>query len=159
MGLQGVQSSQWDQLFEEIAAGRAFVAGNFSTGNAGQFGSIQLFNPAGSGKNVHVIQAWVCNPSGATVKMYFGTSAAALLLYNGRNLAVGGALSAAELRKNVTGALPGTLNIEMLTPAQELTPVFDRWGPQLGPGEAMQFASSVVAQTTYAHWQWIENEA
>jgi hypothetical protein len=159
MGVQGAQSSTWDQVFEEIAAGRAFTRGHVITSNAGTVGEIQLLNPAGSGVNVQVIEV----SAGSVVAQQLGvmrsSNVAPTLFGLGHNLLTGLYDSACELRFDVGGAGGAALVLQSFAPANVMQRLWSRWGPQLSPGEGYSFISTVNASTFCAIFHWVETPA
>jgi len=159
MGVQGAQSSQWDQVFEEIAAGRAFTRGAKVTGAAGGQAAVEVFNPAGSGKEVQIIRAYIGTDVAQSVTLVRSAVALGTLIGLGHNLLTGAFDSAAELRVYTTGpaGLP-QIFISNTAPNSPLL-ALDSWGPNLAPAESYQFVSDIVASVLTVRFDWIEREA
>ncbi len=156
MGLQGAQSSQWDQIFEEISAGRAFTRGASATGGAGQHGGVQVYNPQASGKTVQIVRAYVGSDTAQFA--WFRRSATPLttLIDKGHNLLTGLSDSGAEVRTDTNAPVIMGLVFPVNLLVRSYVLALDLWGPQLSAGEGYMFVADTVATVIRARFDWIE---
>lgn len=95
------------------AANKAFWGSAGVAALAGNYSSVQLWNPAGSGKTLCVEQiSFGTFGVGTPVTYYLGATNVAQTAYtNGRSKQIGGALSTAEIRTGQNAALPTTYTL------------------------------------------------
>ncbi len=159
MGLQGAQSSQWDQIFEEIAAGRVFTRGATVVGAPAGQGGVQLFNPAGSGKTIQVARAYVSTVVAQSVSFQRPNAALTFLTGAGHSMLTGAFDSAAEIRTATTTPVGFTIIFTVYTAARADVLVLDRWGPDLAPGEGYEFFADTTNSEIRVRFDWIERDA
>ncbi len=130
----GSLSSQWDAFFEEITNGRAFSRGHRINANAGQTGEVDS----------------------TQLTAFHRAAAATSLLGMGHNLLTGVDVSAAELRYSVSTSLLGNDIGTWDAIAGIRYSVWERWGPNISPGEGYSI-TAVTTGRNYAAWfDWLE---
>ena len=140
----------------EIRAGRAFTRGRRLAASGGNFGEIQLINPAGSGITVIVHRLVGSMQTSAQIQIRQHNANLLTDVGTGFNLLSGGAASVAHIRTAIPAALDGTLNIER----RVLTAVNEEWlrdwAYELGAGEGIFIAPNSVNVELAMAYEWIE---
>ena len=85
-------------------ANMAFVAGVGLVGQGGLYSTAQLWNPAGSGKNIVVEVFEMTSPEGGYIAWEFTSAPLATFVDNGRSKKPAGAPSASQTRRESKGA-------------------------------------------------------
>ncbi len=137
--------------------GGAFMGGVQGGSTAGQYTHVQIWNPAGSGKNV-IVES-VTYSSGGNGGIYMRTNAAALgsLLGNGPAKLANGALSAAELRYQTLAAFAGGGNMLVLNLAAGQFSTFTFKEPVvLKPGNGFLVIQTIGGNDVNAAFEWYE---
>lgn len=90
----------------------AFMLGIFQGATAAQYSQAQLWNPGASGKNLFLnqLEIYCTTVAVASVELQASAAALATLIGNGTNKYMGGAVSAAEVRRTAA-AYPGGANL------------------------------------------------
>ena len=153
MTVQAAQSSRWDQLFEEIDAKRAYIGGDQSTSVTPNLPHVQLYNPGGSTKIVHMLQMWVQGDGGNELTISTGTTAMAVLGALPRNLNFGGPAPVGEVRTSAAALILAQIFIRAIFPYGSVLPIFEGWGFQLGAGEGITVMNPNADGTIRAWFQ------
>ncbi len=146
-----------ERLYAEIRAGRAFMHfGNVAV-LAGNFSTVQLFNPLGSGKTL--IVQWVSSYSvTGAVEMRLGKHDIALTTDQGtgQNMRSGGANSVAHVRVEQSAAAKGTSYGALQHQAGDSVIWSTPWAIELPDATGLVVAPTIVAAACVATFMWIE---
>jgi hypothetical protein len=156
----GVQSSLYDQMYEDIDAGIVFMGGGNQTSTAGNRAHVQLHNPGGSGVEINIINAWVQDTLATELGLFRTAAPYTVLVTAGINLLVGGASGLGEVRRQNGGGVPVTpLSEVWANSVMPSVPFFERAGFQLGPGEGVVFQPIANVSQMIARFLWRERPA
>lgn len=140
---------------QRVKAGGAFIGYAAASAVPGQMSHNQLWNPAGSGKNLILTKISVLPSTSAAIGL--GTSVAALLALTGAagSKKLGGAAPLAELRGATYAALQGIQvgNFSIVSGSMDFSFSEPLVAP---PGNGVIIFSSLVNINLYTTFQWFE---
>jgi hypothetical protein len=157
IGLGGqITVTATERWLSEIRGGRAFSLGADLGASVGNFGHIQLLNPAGSARTIIVRAAH--GAAGAAINIAVRTSAVVLatLIGAGVNLLVGAVAGLGVIRQEALAAETGTLTGILSVPANDSRPFVTEWYVELDPGEGVLINGRTINTLVSAFYQWIE---
>jgi hypothetical protein len=159
MSSGGSQSSQWSQWYEEIQAGRAFIAGlNFTPGGASR-GYQQLYNPAGSGVILSLFRLTVSTDTDDLLSFGYTNEAFTNIQLRGSNLGSLLDFSTGEIRtRNGLPAAPVQLFEIRVLNSQPVKAV-DDWSVQIPAGYGFHVGRNLVGGNLAAVFAWTEQIA
>lgn len=140
-------------------SGVAFMGTAGGTGVASQFTHGQLWNPAGTGKNLVVEQITISSgggPSNFAIRPY--NTALGTLIGNGTNKMTGGAVSSAELRTtNNAALLYSSIGVSMNAAANQPFTYLPHEPIIVPPGYGLNVINAATAIDVQASYEWYED--
>lgn len=145
---------------QRVKAGLAFIGRSSITATAGQYAHCQLWNPAGSGKNIILNKMTVCSSVAQHFLGAFHNAALATLHVKGSSKLQGGAASVMECREEAPVTLVGNTQIFNFDIGAGVvgTSVDYAFSEPLiiTPGSGFVLGSMVVAAQLSLNYQWVE---
>ena len=145
-----------DQWYAQIRASRAFVLGGAQASVGGQYGHVQILNPAATGVNVIVYSILAGKTTAGAILVHRYDTALATLIGQGVNLLAGGAAGLAAVRSGSNAAQLGTQMVEATSAAMAFVPIMPGWSVQLGPTQGIVVLTDIVNERVTATFEWIE---
>lgn len=141
-----------------VSSGVCFMAQGYQGGVAAEYQHVQLFNPAGSGRNVVVSKLIVISSVAAQAfRISVGSVAAAVLASAGVSKKVGGAASVAQIRTHSSAAPFGSLSMVAGVSAAYDSREVPFSEPILLPeGTGLIVGSNAVNVSLWGSFQWLE---
>lgn len=144
-----------DWLYE-IRNGRAFGRQSGAGAVAGEYGQVQLLNPAGSTITVFVYEVQVYRTTAGAIQPTDYATALATLAGAGVNLNLGGAAGQAVVRTGSNAALVGNPFGAKFVPAAQMWQLSQPWIAVLDAGEAVTCQSNTANEAVNTYYRWVE---
>ena len=152
----GSQSSLYDQVFEEIEAGRVFTIGAALAVGAGAAPHIQLLNPGASDRKIYVLNAYAAAVTGNVLELRQYDTPLTTLVGTGFNYFLDNPNGNGELRTQGIAPALGTTIFPVRTGVMFEIPIFYKWGFLIPQGSGVLIAHTVNSTTIAARFDWVE---